>query len=465
MSLEAIAYLRQSLDRTGDELGISRQREDAEKLAAARGWTVREVVAENDTSAAGRRRRPGFERVLAALRSGEVGGVIAWDMSRLTRNARDTLAILEAGQAAGAVLAFVRGSDLDLGTPAGRLTAAILASVALHEIEQKSDRQRRATDQAARAGHRVGGRRPFGYEPDGTTVRESEAAALRSAYEGLLGGLSLGRLAGDLNAAGARTSQAGGPWSAQILRPVLRSPRYAGIRAVGHGAGSAKRWEEVAPADWPGLVPEETFRAACALLDRRERTSGRGPVRLLTGLALCGVCGGPVHGGAAAARAGGHPTYRCRTSLGHLARSAAPVDAFVGAVAVERLSRPDAPELLADRDRPDAAGLAREAASVRSRLESLAADYGSGLLGRAEWLAAREAATRRLADVERRQADAGRVDVLGPLVRARNLPRLWDRLDVDRRRSVIKILMSITLLPPGRGRRTFDPETVVIDWL
>ena len=52
------------------------------------------------TPAAGKRRRPGFEAILSAIETGEVGAVIAWDMTRLTRNRRDTVRVIEAGERA-----------------------------------------------------------------------------------------------------------------------------------------------------------------------------------------------------------------------------------------------------------------------------------------------------------------------------------------------------------------------------
>src|SRR4051812_28743765 len=60
--------------------------------------------------------------------------------------------------------------------------------------------------------------------------------------------------------------------------------------------------------------------------------------------------------------------------------------------------------------------------------------------------------------------DAGRVPVLGELVTAADVLATWDALDLDRRRAAVDTLMTLTLLPPGRGARTFNPETVRIDW-
>jgi hypothetical protein len=59
-------------------------------------------------------------------------------------------------------------------------------------------------------------------------------------------------------------------------------------------------------------------------------------------------------------------------------------------------------------------------------------------------------------------ADAGRADVLGPLIAADDVASAWAGLDVDRRRAVVEKLMTVTLLPPGKGRRTFREETVEI---
>jgi DNA invertase Pin-like site-specific DNA recombinase len=54
---------------------------------------------DNDISAAGTRKRPGFEKLLTLIGTGRRGMVIAWNLSRLTRNARDRLRMIEACKA------------------------------------------------------------------------------------------------------------------------------------------------------------------------------------------------------------------------------------------------------------------------------------------------------------------------------------------------------------------------------
>ena len=73
------------------------------------------------------------------------------------------------------------------------------------EVERKGARQRSAAVQAAKQGRWIGGRRAFGFEPDGVTVREAEAALIEQGYVDVLAGESLGEIARRWNAAGVVT--------------------------------------------------------------------------------------------------------------------------------------------------------------------------------------------------------------------------------------------------------------------
>lgn len=474
----AVVYLRQSLDRTGDGHAVERQEQDARALADARGWTVAEVVTDNDTSAAGKARRPGFERLVSLVQDRAVEVVVAWDLTRLTRNARDTLRLVEAGQAAGLTVALVRGSDIDLATPAGRLTADVLSAVAHHEIAQKSDRQKRAARQAAEQGRRLGGPRAFGYEPDGITLRPVEAQALRRAYEAVLAGVPLGVVARALNDAGLGTPQrrrkAGhegepGVWRASTIRPTLLNPRNAGLRALWRRPETGRgRWEIIGPAQWSAIVPEETWRATRDYLADPGRRSNHGDVivGLLTGIAYCGWqgCTSTVHRGGTSPKLGGYPTYRCRDSGRHVTRKAEPIDAWVTDVVVERLARPDAAELVVDHTRPDVEELRSRASSLRVRRRSLARLLSDGTLSEDDVRDQAADLDRQIAAVEAELTDAGRADVLGELVGAPDVRAVWEGLTLARRRAVVDAMMTVTLLPLGKvGRKPFDPTTVSIE--
>ncbi|WP_457950478.1 recombinase family protein [Pseudarthrobacter sp. alpha12b] len=458
--MKAIVYLRISQDRTGERAGVTRQREDCLRRAAERGWQVVDVQTDNDISAAGKRKRPGFDALLKAVAAGTVQVVVAWDLTRLQRSRRDEVRLYELCQAKGVILSLVNGADLDFSTAAGRFVADSLGSVARLEIEMKSDRQRRAQVQAAEQGRRTGGRRPFGYDADGITVRPAEAAAIATAYESVLYGVPLREVARQWNAQGFVTGQARyaaghegepSPWRADSVRAVLLNPRNIGKRA--HNG------EIVADAVWPAIVAPERFEAVVAILRNPARRSGKpGGRQLLSGLAVCGVCGATVHAGGTTRP--GVRNYRCSGSSGHLSRRAEPVEEYVEAMAVAVLSRADASHLVHDKSHPDLAALAAEAVGVRERLDALAVDFADGSLTASQLRAATNRLRERLTEIDASLADAGKVDVLGPLVAAKDVRMAWDGLSVSRKRAALEVLMKIVIHPPGRGVRRFDPSTV-----
>lgn len=456
-----MVYARISKDRAGEGLGVTRQEEDARRVAEQRGWTVVEVVVDNDTSAAGKATRPGFERLLASLEAGSVDAVIAWALDRLTRNRRDTVRLIETCQRRGATIALVRGSDLDMSTPAGRLTADLLAAVARSEIEVKSDRQARAARQAAEQGRRSGGRRPFGYDADGMTVREPEAEEVRRGYVWLLDGVPLRQIAVRWNAAGTippQVTREGAPsqWTGTTIRRCLLKPRYVGL--------SSLRGEVVGTAQWPALVDEETWHAAQAILrDPARIPSTRRDQRMLSGLALCGVCGATVNAGGGAP---GRGVYRC-SGASHVVRKLDPIDEFISAVVVERLSRPDAGRVFAERATGvGVSELVREANSLRQRLDGLSETYADGGLTLSQLKKGSERVRGRLAEVETKLAAAtsGPSADLRALVTSAEVGATWDELETSTRRAVIGQLMTIRLYPPGRGVTEIRPEHVQIEW-
>jgi site-specific DNA recombinase len=451
--VRAVIYARES---KGNPASRDRQREDCEALAAARGWEVADSsLGDDDLSAAGKRSRPGFERLLDTIASGGCDVVIAWAWERLERNRRDAVRLIEACQAHNVSISLVRGSDIDMTTPAGRLTADTLASMARHEIDQKADRLSRAGRQAAESGAPPK-RRAFGYRPGGMEIDPIEGPAVRDAFARLLAGGSISSITSSLNA--ARLWTVGGkPWTAPGVRVLLRNGRYAGVRMY-------RRTEEMPTrGKWPAIVDEETWRAAVTLLDDSARRVSTSTARKWLGAAfyLCGRCGSDMCTGYRGGSGPGHRrVYQCRTHLGHLSRVADPIDEFVSAVIVARLRRDDLADLLVT-EAPQTAMLRDEARGLRARLDSLVYD-----LDIREPILARRAAVleARLIEVNTKLAAAGRRSALSSVSSARDPGSAWLALDVAGRQAVARELCSVTLLPAPTGRKPFDPETVRIEW-
>lgn len=100
--------------------------------------------------------RPAMDRLLADIAAGKVAKVCVWRLDRLGRTAKGLTALFDDLVARGVGLVSLK-EGLDLSTPAGRLMANVLASVAAYETEVRSERQRAGIEAAREAGKVWGG--------------------------------------------------------------------------------------------------------------------------------------------------------------------------------------------------------------------------------------------------------------------------------------------------------------------
>src|SRR5215207_7101493 len=129
-------------DGDGQGLGVRRQEKDCRALAERKGWAVAEVFTDNDVSAYNGRRRAAYARMLDALRSGVIDGLVVWHLDRLTRRPAELEAFLDVCDKAGvSSLATVTG-DVDLGTDDGRFLARILGAASRKESDDHARRKR-----------------------------------------------------------------------------------------------------------------------------------------------------------------------------------------------------------------------------------------------------------------------------------------------------------------------------------
>jgi hypothetical protein len=232
------------------------------------------------------------------------------------------------------------------------------------------------------------------------------------------------------------------------------------------------RGKVVGRAEWPPILDDGTWRGVCAVLGDPTRRTNTSVARrwLLSGLALCGICGDPVRSfSASAKRRKTKPVYTCRTGK-HVIRNAAEVDAYVEAVILERLSRPDARDLLAPDQRTDTAALHTRDTALRERLDELGRLYGDGAIDALQLQAATASIRTQREQITAELAAASRGSVLAGVADAPDPAKVWEGLDLSRRRAIIDTLATITILPARRGRRPgwqpgesyFDPRTVDI---
>jgi site-specific DNA recombinase len=481
----AVIYCRISQDRTGAGLGVDRQREDCEKLAERHGWDVVETYVDNDVSAYRKgKKRPGYQRMLDDLDQGLATIVIAWHTDRLHRSPVELEGYIDVCERRGVSTHTVQAGELDLATSSGRMTARILGAVARQESEHKGERVARARRQKALAGEWMGGIRPFGWglpteqartvvdrktgeerqEPvlDWLKAVPEEAEALRFWTDEMLSGGSIRSLVKWCRDKGVTTTRGNAVTHAD-MRDMLLRPRNAGIAVY--------RGEEVGRGQWEPIVDEAKYRAVCAILKDPARTTNRGAQPKWVG-SLIYLCGREGCGtGMTVTMSGGrqYPSYRCPTGHGG-GRRAEKVDQYVEDVIVERLSRPDAHDLLLPGpDDIDVAGLQAESEEIRQRMTDLGGLFGARLLELEPFTQGMETARAQLDGVTQQLARAATRDPLVDLVGAPDVRKAWKALQLDRQRNVLRALVTVTLLTPRQGRMPdggyFDYDAIRFDWL
>lgn len=462
MTSRAAIYVRISRDSEKDGLGVARQRRDCEALAARLGWQVTQVFEDNDVSASKVTPRPAYERMVAAIRGGLINAVIVWDVDRLTRQPRELEDVIDFANQYGLRLASV-GGETDLATEQGRMMARMKGTVARYEAEQLGRRARAKAKELAEAGAHTGPR-PYGWQfgPDRRlVVDEDEVAVLRECAERVLRGEGLWRIVNDLNARGVKTSR-GGPWATQVLRRVLLRPRNAGLRTHQGEITGAGQWAPLWDEDYQA-------RLTATLTDPARKSNNRGtaPRYLGTGIYRCGVCSGPLVGVCEhtytlrSGRTRTYPAaYKCPAAgCMKVTRPMAPVDALVNGV-VEALLDRDGVRLLGGD--PVVADEARaRAATVEARLAGAADQYAGGAIT-ADQLARITARLRPELDRERARAAAAMPSGFDGEAGS----ALWAKADVETRKKILRVVgMVVTVEPVGAGNgRTFDPDSVRIDW-
>lgn len=466
--MRAAKYRRISDDREGRELGVTRQSEDLDSLAERSKLTIVADYCDNDISAStrSRKKRPEYERMLAAAAQREFDVILAYTSSRLTRRPSELEGQIRLAEEHGTRFMYVASPAFDLNTSAGRRVARILAANDAGEAEDIGERVKRQKAQAAEAGVWRGGRRPYGYDSDGITVRPAEAAIVVEMAEQLLAGVTLAGIARDLNDRGVLTSM-GAKWNNVTIRQLLVRPRNAGL--VEH-RGQVLAGVE---AQWPAILDEATFRAVCAVVEDPARMLNKlTPARkhLLTRIALCGVCRQPVD--TKSGRNGLPRAYRCPS---HVSRRIDMVDATVERHMVHRLLRPDAVDLV-ENDAEDVQALHAEATVLRQRLDGLAQAFAGGTIDAGQMAAGSRALRERMDEVNAAIADASRMSMLAGLVGVDDVELRWHQdLPLDRKRRIIATLAEVLILPvlsKGRpvGWRTdrdgpyFDPSRIQVNW-
>jgi DNA invertase Pin-like site-specific DNA recombinase len=453
--MRCVTYARVSHDNSGRGRSVDEQQADLRRWVEARGWELTAEIEDNSISAsrhAKRKDRPGWSQVGDLVRDDKVDVVAVWESSRTTRDLGTFTDMRDLLRDSG-VLLLAGGSLIDFDDPSQAMTAGVKAVTDEYEADETRKRVLRAVRANALEG-KPHGRLPYGYartyDKAGNFVDQvlddEQAAVIRRMFDAVMSGTSLRRLAEELTDEGIPTGT-GKEWHPSTIRRLLRNPTITGLRSH-HG--------ELVEGTWPAII---TDVERAALLSVTDRPHGRATPEsratwLLSGIARCGRCGGPMY------RAGdrGTPVYCCKPGKGHVSVRIAAADDLIRGLVSAWLDRPEVAAGLSARQQEDLTPIMEQLQVLRARLDAAAAEYAAGdltakMLGKVEG--------RLTAEIGELEREARRAVVPSHLPSS---GAAFVALDIDGQKAVVRALMKITIMP-GRLTNTFDPARVEVDWL
>nr|WP_114788089.1 recombinase family protein [Lactiplantibacillus plantarum] len=304
-----VGYIRVSTrDQAVDGYSLDAQRAQIKDYCDQHpGMVLGKVYADEGISGSTIAKRPGIRSLLSDAKAKQFDGVVVWKNSRIARNTRDLLTIIDIFQRNG--ISFMSVSEkFDLDTPQGKFMLTIMGTVS--ELERNNIAEnvylgeyKRAQDGYANVG------RVLGYDPgvddhgrNILVVNPSEAKIIQLIFKQYDAGNGYLAIAKQLNARSYKTKR-GNDFSITAVKDILDNPLYVGkVRYARYRNWDKKRRN--GKNDKPLLVAGKhkaiISQALWKRVTERRNLMHRLPAwnyngkNLLTGLLRCPECGGSM---------------------------------------------------------------------------------------------------------------------------------------------------------------------------
>lgn len=467
---------------------VENQVSELRKIAKSAGYTVVAVFEDDDISAyKGKSARPGWAALIRGIEKKQFDVILATEMSRFTRGSTTESDYFTATCVkAGAVIHTRSGGVIDPRSPGALAMVQIMDVISGLEVALKIDRQKARNRADLALGKPTKGLRPFGWEKDRMTIRESEAKHIRKAYKDILDkGETVWAVAQKWNKQGIVTEtmlrprksridgevkQPSGVWTTSTVRGLLIRPRNAGI-LMSEGA-------ELPVSLIEPIVSRQDWDALCATIKGAPTPKGAKPQYLLGGILEC-ICGQRMHASKSNSGRPGkkhsYQIYRCRLygfdkSSKHVTCQLHIADDVVRTWVVENIGLGLEQESLFNKEALNEIDV--QLARLAETDSELMKTMGEGL-GNADQIRG----LLRDSKVERTQLESERLTILSAAAQSTALDdfkkamkkltkyaseeainetfeqgfKAWDELPMDAKRSILRGGYRVRLLEGGRG--------------
>lgn len=447
----AVGYVRVSrvAGRAGESfIAPDVQRDAIAAKVAASGLEL--VGLEEDLDVSGRTlERPGFQRALELVERGEASVIVVAKLTRFARSVSGTMRALDRLEAAGGRLVAC-DVDVDVTTPAGRLTRTILASIAEFESEVIRESWAAAHAHAIDRGVKISHTANLGYRfGDGhrLEVVEEERGLVVELFERRAAGASWSELDELLVERGVELSRS------TVIRS-LRNRVYLGEASFGELVNVEAHEPLVAVAVF------DAVQARFAAGRERHARYDRAVRSLLAGIARCGSCGSRMRRGPAGQQKVGMYACRNRDCTARASLTEERLDAFVESQLFEWAggAADELVEVTVGGEGSRRRELEARLAELELALEGfVTAPDGFGL----EPAVFRAGVDARQAAVDATRVELGELDDVDEAVDVRTtLRQVWPELETSERRRLVDVVVDRIIVERGtmRGRaRDLEP--------
>ena len=308
---KAALYIRVSTEEQANEgQSVAAQTETLTRFCKLYDIEIFDIYRDLGISGKDTINRPGLQRMLKEGMEGKFNMVLVWKISRLSRNLKDLLQVIDQLERSGIVFSSY-SEKFDTSTAVGRMTLQLLGSIAEFERNTIIDNIKLGLQEYARKGGKTG--TVLGYEHQGSSLsivpREAEAVSLiYKLYT--IDRMSMSDIAEELNCLGYRTKR-NKLFRKDSISVILSNPVYTGFNR--HKVGTPEEYH--VQATHPSIIDKETWEAAQRL--RRTNTHKR-PRKahhtsfLLAGILQCPQCSMPLLGKSTATATKNYSYYRCK---------------------------------------------------------------------------------------------------------------------------------------------------------
>lgn len=462
-TLAAREYLRVSVDHTGKKKSIARQHTENVKEADRVKIRLSDKRYEETGSASQYRNkeRAKFDEMLQDLRNDTFEEDLAWfwETSRLSRDVAEWGTFISLCRERGKKIYVTTHHRIyDPANHRDRKSMRDDASHSAYWADEHSIRVRSGIKDSAEAGG-PHGRKPYGYDrrydPETRELveqfpKDGEAENVKELFDRLKKGHTFYAIEKDWEQRGIKT-RSGKKFTSRHLLTLARNPAYAGLRVYdpnrkGHKLSDSA---QMIGASWDPLVDLRTFYAVQRILGDPKRTTrkpGKG-VHLLSGIALCDKCRGPL--------TIYYPTedkdtpwYKCKHGS-HVRVRKANLDEVAEKAVLDYLTRPDVLAAMAAQDETADSELQEvrdELEQKRARDEQLTQKLTDALadgLDETDIISARNKVRARITELETRERELSTPEQLRGLIDlAGNVRAHWRKLPMSAKRAIARMLLS-----------------------